>query len=427
MTRLYEAPAYEGPNPSYWMDTVDIAPWSQMDGDISADVVVVGGGFTGLNAARTLAAQGASVIVVDSRHPAWGASGRNGGFCCLGGGKLPDGAFRRQFGAEALETWKDTQKASVSYVSALLEQNSIDVDRCSGGETLLAHSARAWRAIQNEEGVLHDAADLAQQGLGGPWFGGVTQPIGFGLNPAKYMSGLNDLCRAQGITMFQDTHVSVMSRRDGRWRLQTDRGTISADQVIVATNGYSSEHLPEWLRARYLPISSNVIVTRPLTQAEREAAGWTSTQMCYDSRYMLHYFRMLPDGRFLFGMRGGLFATSHIQARIQRKIRKDFNRMFPAWRDVEITHDWYGLLSMTGKLLPFVGPVPEQPGLFAALGYHGNGVAMASYSGHLLAQQMLGVEKIPDVLCAEPSRFPLGRHRRYLLAPAYLAGEAFDL
>ena len=219
-------------------------------------------------------------------------------------------------------------------------------------------------------------------------------------------------------------------RRDGaRWRLTTPLGTVTADRVILATNGYSSEDLPPWLRARTLPVQSSVIVTRPLTQAEQQAAGWWSSQMAYDTRFLLHYFRLMPDGRFLFGMRGGLRATPRAQGRVMRRIRADFERMFPAWSQVEITHHWSGLVCLMRNLVPFVGAVPGHAGLFAALGFHGNGVAMGSYLGARLADAVLGRSPrgpVPAFIAAPPKRFPFGTSRRALLAPAYTAAALLD-
>jgi glycine/D-amino acid oxidase-like deaminating enzyme len=199
--------------------------------------------------------------------------------------------------------------------------------------------------------------------------------------------------------------------------------------VIIATNGYSSEDVPGWLRGRYMPVQSSIIVTRPITASEQARQGWTSAQMCYDTRILLHYFRLMPDGRFLFGMRGGRRATDRSQHNISRKIRTNFHRMFPEWRDIEITHEWSGLVCLMRSFTPFAGAVPEMPGVFAAMGYHGNGVAMGSYLGARLADTVLGRPwqgPMPAFLGHAPQRFPLGPFRRALLAPAYAGAALFD-
>ena len=163
------------------------------------------------------------------------------------------------------------------------------------------------------------------------------------------------------------------------------------------------------------------MVTRPITPDEQATQGWTSAQMAYDTRHMLHYFRLMPDGRFLFGMRGGLTSSPRSEQKIRALLRRHFEGFFPKWTHVETTHSWSGMVCLSRNLVPFVGAVPEHQGLFAGLCYHGNGVAMGSYSGALLAQLVQG--NTPDMpyskVLQRLPRFPLGRARRLLMPPAY--------
>ena len=435
MRRLFEPGAYAADPGSYWAKTVPPQVWPRLDAPLSVDVAVIGGGFTGLNAALTLAQSGAQVAVFEAERPGWGASGRNGGFCCLGGALLTKATLARQHGAEEATLWDAAEKASVAHVARLLSDHAIGADTHSNGETLLAHSARAWRRLQDEaqtedaEARLLPPDQLTAEGLDGPWFGGLTRPVGFALNPLKYHVGLSQAAQDAGALVFASSPVTRLTRASA-WQLTVNRQSVTADRVVLATNGYSCEDLPEWLRARTLPVQSSVIVTRVLTEAERQAAGWWSDQMAYDTRNLLHYFRRLPDGRFLFGMRGGLTARPLEQRAVARRIRRDFARLFPAWKDVEIAHDWSGLVCLLSSGVPFVGPVPDAPGLLAALGFHGNGVAMGSYAGHLVAGQITGVGAdgpSPAFLRQPPGRFPFGRYRRGLLRPAYLLADLFDL
>jgi glycine/D-amino acid oxidase-like deaminating enzyme len=126
--------------------------------------------------------------------------------------------------------------------------------------------------------------------------------------------------------------------------LRTQDAEIAADRIILATNGYSSEDIPSWMCARFMPVQSSIIVTRPLSDQDLINQGWTSDQMAFDTRELLHYFRLLPDKRFLFGMRGGLFSTRKEDRYIARLIRRNFGEMFAAWKDVEIDYEWYGML-----------------------------------------------------------------------------------
>ncbi|MDQ2089542.1 NAD(P)/FAD-dependent oxidoreductase [Marimonas arenosa] len=435
MKRIFPDHAYSDDRIAgcYWSETVPDLTLKRPppEGDHHAGVAIIGAGFTGLSAALRLVQAGISVAVVDARFPGWGASGRNGGFCCLGGSKLDDAAIDKRFGRDARLEWRRAEKAAVELVARLLREHSIEAETHSEGETQLAHkpsAARFEEAIATCEqnfGVTPQVLsvdDLAEQGMGGPFYGGLTTPIGFGLNPRKYLAGLMKAAESAGAVVFGDAPVSEMTRQGGRWRLSSQAGSVTADTVILATNGYSSEDVPEWMAARYMPAQSSVIVTRPMSEAELEAQGWTSDQAAYDSRTLLHYFRLMPDRRFLFGMRGGLGSSPASEAAIRRLIRRDFEAMFPAWAGVETPYFWSGMVCLSANLVPYCGPVRGMPGVFAGYAYHGNGVAMGSYTGALLADLVQGRDPggaLPEVMRQTPERFFLGRRRRALMYAAY--------
>lgn len=438
MRRVFSDHAYEDGRIAgcHWAEAVPDAALERRapEGRIKADIAIVGAGFTGLSAALHLAQAGASVAVLDARFPGWGASGRNGGFCCLGGSKLGDADIDRRAGKQARLDWRRAEVAAVELVGDLLARHGIEADTHSRGETRLAHSPGAARfesemaACEENYGVTPEIiakSDLAAQGFGGAFHGGLTTPIGFGLHPRKYAAGLLKAAEAAGAQVFGDAPVQRMTREGGTWRLSLPGGAeLRAGNVILATNGYSSEDMPDWMAARYMPAQSSVIVTRPMSEAELAAQGWTSDQMAYDTRHLLHYFRLMPDRRFLFGMRGGLRSTPASEAGIRRLIRRDFEAMFPAWREVETPFYWSGMVCLARDMAPYCGPVPGMPGVFAGFAYHGNGVAMGSYTGALLADLILARETsriFPEIMQKPPARFPFGRFRRALMLPAYAA------
>ncbi|MFC6688109.1 NAD(P)/FAD-dependent oxidoreductase [Jhaorihella thermophila] len=428
MRRIFPAYAYgDGPRRGCWWDeTVPAPDWPVAAGDISVDVAVVGGGFTGVSAALHLAEAGASVALFEAMKPGWGASGRNGGFCCVGGAKISDAALISRYGAAEKDAFRGAEVEAVNLVARLLERHRIDADTHSRGETQLAHNRRAYARMvaqaEADEGVLTPPDQLAAQGFGGPFHGAITYPVGFGLNPRKYLFGLARAAEEAGARLYQQSPVERLERGASGWRLRAGAASVRADAVLIATNGYSSEDMPGWLAGRYMPAQSTVMVTRPLTRSELDAQGWATDQMAFDSRNLLHYFRLMPDRRFLFGMRGGLISGPRAEPRIRRRLRRHFDAMFPAWRGVEADHMWSGMVCLAWNRTPFVGPVPDRPGLFAGLAYHGNGVAMGSYSGRLLADLALG--RWPDLPWPAPmrdpmARFPLGRARRALMWPVY--------
>jgi len=238
------------------------------------------------------------------------------------------------------------------------------------------------------------------------------------------------MARTKGAKIYANTPALRIVPTTSGYDIATPNGTVSCNKFIIATNGYSSEDMFPWMHARFLPVQSSVIVTRPITDQEQTAQGWTSAQMAYDSRFLLHYFRMMPNNRFLFGMRGGLHYTKRSNERIRQKIRHDFAEMFPAWRDVIIDYEWSGLVALNRSETPYVGEIPGYAGGYAGFGYHGNGVAMASYSGALLSDMVLdriGTRPNPKAFQHIPTQFPLGRFRRYMLTPIYALAQSVDL
>lgn len=283
----------------------------------------------------------------------------------------------RRIGQAEAEAYFRAERDAILLVEQLLSSHAINADRHSNGETVLAHRKRDFHTLEKKAqevsdlyGVSPDLLsknDLRNQGMGGAFHGGLTIPVGFALNPKKYALGLARAAQEAGAHIHGRTPVSAISGQTGQYRLQTPRGAVKARQVIIAANGYGRETVPEWIGGRFMPAQSSVIVTRPLSFEEQQAQGWTSGQMAYDTRSLLHYFRLMPDGRFLFGMRGGLRTTRAADQDMRRLIRLDFNRMFPAWRGIDTPYYWSGFVCFARDLTPFAGPVPGQdaclPGL----------------------------------------------------------------
>jgi len=427
--RAYQAASLEG---CFWQADYrrDDLEWPQVHQDTTTEVAIIGAGYTGLSAALHLAEQGVDVSVFDMHEPGWGASGRSGGFCCQGGALAGDGSIRSRFGQAGLDQWGAVQINAVNLVATLIDRFSISADRHSQGETQLAHSPKAYRRMQKSaetdkaNGASHafiETEKLADHGMtNGALLGGRTDPVGFALHPRKYVLGLADAARTLGVKIHSKAAVLGISRISDGYELALVSAKIRAKKLIIATNGYSRDDVPNWLNSRFLPVQSNIIVTRELTNAELQSQGWTSHQMVYDTRNLLHYFRLLPDNRMMFGMRGGITATPKMDRQMHKMIRRDFDQMFPAWVHIETPWFWTGLVCLTRKRVPFIGAIPDMPAAFTGFGWHGNGIAMGTYAGKMLAGLALGDEvKVPAVLRGLPSRLPFGRRRRLILPPIY--------
>src|SRR5690606_28279120 len=234
------------------------------------------------------------------------------------------------------------------------------------GELALAHSAAQMAAMATEadllaatfghRGELLSADELKARGTWAPGFhGGLLNPHGFGLHPLRYVRGLARAAVATGARIHARSRVTGWDGAGRGHRLVTARGSVTADHVLFATNGYTPEHLARPLRGRLMPVLSNILVTRPLSDDERAAQGWTAATMAFDSRKLLHYVRLLPDGRFMFGGRGGTDAADGAAPAMERRLRAEFEALFPAWADVAHEYFWRGFACLSYGRVPFVG------------------------------------------------------------------------
>ncbi len=428
---------FDRPVASYWEATakpLDIAI-PPLSGDAQCDVAVIGAGYTGLNAALRLRRDyGVDVRVLEAGEPGWGASGRNGGFSCIGCHKRSYGSLIKSYGLDDTRRFYGAMKNAVAFVAELCRTHDIDAWIHGGGEISLAHLPNRWTELEEERDFmarlfgekleLLTADELKAKGLWAPHFhGGIRGDVGFSIHPLNYVRGLARAAAAAGVRIHGRSRVTRWEEAGGRHRLATAGGTLSARHVVVATNGYTPEDVSPYTRGRLMPALSNIIVTRPLSEAERREQGWTSRLMAYDTRNLLHYFRLLPGGEFLFGGRGGTDASDRGAAPMKQHMIKTLQEMFPVFGKAEITHFWRGFVCLSYDLVPYVGPLDDRKTVWTALAYHGNGVAMASHSGRALADLIAGKPEradLPAVLTRRLARFPLPFLRPLYLKGAYL-------
>ncbi len=438
LNRLYQPAAYQTNSmpQSFWAASAGPLPDCDHlpeDGTITADVAIIGGGYTGLSAALELAENGVDVAVFDAGRSGWGASGRNGGFCCMGGSGKSYAQLAKQFGDEQTRHFAKLQRTAVDLVASRLEEWDVDADRHSDGEVILAHKANRVKELREEaaenahftgiETEFLTKDQLRERGLHArETHAGLHVKQGFGLHPLKYLAGLHRTCTTEGVRIFEQATIEDLQDTGDGYILTCKNVRISANKVVVATNGYSAENLPDWIGGRLMPVFSGILVTRPMSDNELADQGWTSDLMAFDSRILLHYFRKLPDNRFMFGGRGGITATPTAFDAAKRHLLSHFHRMFPAWQDVEITHHWNGLACLSQSFRPYVGRVPGHRDVWTGLAWHGNGIALGSLAGKMLGQQMLGIKGPDDIgaiMGTPPDRFPLARFRRIGRSLAY--------
>ncbi len=421
--------------PSYWLATAGPEPGGidPLPGDRTAEVAVIGGGYTGLAAAHRLAGHhGLETVVLEAHRIGWGASGRNGGFVSTALGKVPLETRIREWGLEAARQSIRVGVEAVETVRELIASEAIACEPQATGYVHVAHrpaqvpELRARCALYRDR-LGYDAVEfldraaLEQGGyLRGPSaHGAIRFGDAFGLHPMKYVRGLAAAARRRGAILHDRSPVLAWGREGGWHRLSTPGGTVRARRVVVATNGYTPERLHPFFAGRILPATSNIIVTRPLTDAEWSAAGMRTTQVYSDTRKLLFYWRRLPDGRMLFGGRAGLVNSDDALRRRRRWLEAQLGLKFPALASAGSEHFWYGTVCLSYDLTPHVGCADGDPTVIYALGYMGSGVAMATCCGGLAAELAAGKEiaMVTPLTAAGLRPFPLP-----FLRPLYLAG-----
>ena len=246
--------------------------------------------------------------------------------------------------------------------------------------------------------------------------------MGVWYTPLNYLRALADSTIDAGANIFTHTEVQNVQKENGTYILTTQHAQIQARMIIIATNGYTAENIPEWSKGRFLPAVSSILVTRPITPEEQQKQGWTTHHMTYDTCTLLHYFRLLPDGRMMFGGRGANSVNPTEERAFAPELRRQFDERFPEWADIETEYQWSGFIGLNRKKSQFLGSIDTEQTSLASLAYHGSGIAMASWSGKMLAQLILGQKSMSDVprLFSDPSqKFPFDFLRPQYLKLAY--------
>ena len=402
--------------PSYYAASArDVVLRPVLPASTTADVCVIGAGYTGLSAALHLAEAGRKVIVIDAARVGWGASGRNGGQLHTGQ-RRDQSTLESWFGRDRARVLWDMAEEAKALVKQLIRRHGIDCDWTDG----LIHAVHKPAYLGELDAEFHKlsrdygydrVSPLDRDGLaaaiGTDVYHGGFRDAGAGhLQPLDFALGLARAAEAAGVVIHEGTRA--LGLKTGRRPIvETDHGLVTADAVVVATNGYVSGLEPD-VEARIMPIHNYILATEPLgARAERLIPG---REAVADTRFVVHYWRLSADRRLVFG--GGETYSRDFPKDIKAFVRRHLMKIYPGLADVAIDYGWGGTLAVTMNRMPlFARPHAH---VYAVAGYSGQGVALATLGGKLIAEAIGGDQSRFDVFADLPARrFPGGKWLRY--------------
>ena len=360
-------------------------------------MAIIGGGYTGLAAARVLARSGADVTVLEQHTIGWGASSRNGGFV-LPGYKPDIEALARRLGIGEARRLFALSLEAVEALEGLIAEEAIECEYRRCGTIVLAakpgHLAgleRSRRFLRHELG--HETAVLTRSELGAElgstrYHGGLLDPFAGAVQPAALVQGLARAAERAGARLVEQAEVRHVRRAGGEWIVTCAAGAARAKDVLVATNGYTGAAMPA-LRRRVVPVGSYLIATAPLAPALAERLI-PRRRVLSDTKNLLYYFRLSPDGRMVFGGRAAFTPTP--VARSAEILARGMVEVFPELADMPLEYAWGGQVAFTLDQMPHAGRLD---GAHYALGYGGHGVAMATWLGARMGEALAGRATLP--------------------------------
>lgn len=408
--------------PSYYAASAPEAPDQPvLQGEIRADVCVIGGGFTGLSAALRLAELGYDVVLLEAHRIGWGASGRNGGQLGSGQRKEQPDLEKRYGLAFAKDLWRIAEGAKTA-VKRLIDVHEIDCD-LKPGIVHANHRARydnETRAHVDHMGEVYDyplrylPPEELRSIVNSPRYSaGELDMDAAHLHPLKFARGLGAAARKAGVRIFEMSEVQSVGQ-GAPVVVKARSGSVVADAVVLGCNGYL-DGLVESVARKVMPINNFIIATEPLSDAQA-ASILSHDYAVADSKFVVNYFRLSADRRLLFGGResyGYRFPRD-----IKAFVRKAMVDIFPQTSKFRIDYGWGGTLAITTNRLPFLHRLA--PDVYNASGYSGHGVGMATMSGRMVADAIDGKPLLFDIMSkADGFAFPGGRALRH---PVLIAG-----
>ncbi|MBY3565905.1 NAD(P)/FAD-dependent oxidoreductase [Rhizobium laguerreae] len=403
------------PGLSWYQATVGERPtYAALDGSRTCGVAIVGGGYTGLQAAYNLAKAGVSVVLIEACRFGDGASGRNGGQLGTGQRWWPE-ELEEKIGYERSKALFDLAEAAKRHLIDFAREHQIEIDYVPG-QLNVAHKASYKRDYYENAEIAalrygypylsFMDEEETQERLGSKRFHCGVRDVGTGhIHPLKLLVGLARVAANAGAEIFEMTKATAIRQSGGKVTIETERGTITAERALIACNGHIGDLEPV-TASHVMPIRSFIGATAPLDGHPDVLPGGEAVA---DSRFVVRYFRKFGDGRLLFGGREAY--TSDNPRDISLHIRRQIAEIYPDLKDIEITHAWGGNVGITMPRQLFVREV--MPGVISIGGYSGHGVMLSNYCGKLYAETVLGKSRDLDLFTSlDIPAFPGGARMR---------------
>ena len=400
MKNLYHSDIYKFNTPvkSYWEETSnEKLNLEKLTKNINCEIVVVGGGYTGLLCAINLIENyNLDVILIEAGKIGWGASSRNGGFCSFPPIKTSFKKLQKIYGKEETKRFFRNAVEGTNYTKDIISNYNIDCDVTGESNFIVAHHPNKFKQIKEQAEVyksefgieteIYSKEEFNKFGHGGnEQFGALSYKPGFAINPLKFVNGITKYALSKKLKIFEHTLVDKINKNNGYYTLKSKEGSIKAKKVVVATNGFYQEGLVPQLNSRILPVISNIIVTRKLTDKEIDLHNFKTFSPIVNTKNLLYYYRKLPDNRILFGTRGDYIGSDQSNLDRAKIMEKFFKNIFPDWASISIDYNWRGLIAMSQKLTPSIGKI-ENEEIYYGFGYHGVGVSSAPWTGNQLSK-----------------------------------------
>ncbi|WP_343211646.1 FAD-binding oxidoreductase (plasmid) [Aliisedimentitalea scapharcae] len=422
--------------PTYWIGTAGTPPQDDgpVSGDMTADVVIIGSGYTGLSTAIHLAKEhGIQAVVLEANTVAWGCSTRNGGQAQISSGRLKRSQWIQRWGVDVAKGMHREVSEAFEMFEDLIAQDDIDCDPQPGGHYYIAHRDKIMAGLQSEcellnktfgygsrilsREELHEDHVRDQEAAGALW-----EPDGTCIHAGKLAFGYVNMARRLGAKIHTASPVLGWETKNGVHHLRTPGGIVKAKSVALATAGYTPPGLNTKTKHRLMPILSNSLVTRPLTDSELEECGIQTKSPLTDTRTLRHYYRLLPDNRVQIGSRSALTGRDAENGKHLELLKKGLARKFPALEDINLDYSWWGWVDVSHDMMPRIFQPNPSEKIYYAMGYGGNGVMYSAQAGRRMAQLVAG-DKSDQAFELPIFTSPLPSHG--LLTPFRRLGQRF--